>query len=257
VIALIGGEEKTGKTSFALSFPKPLAYFEWDIGGYERAAIRVPAAERKLIRRTKYPTPLQAVVDKDILRHAKVVVGMKELWYQFITDYHNACSDPEVKTIVLDTWFQVWEANRLSVLQEKQEAQLEPDGTLKKGEKLRQALLQIEYAEPNARMRNLMFYARGMGKHLVLVTYDRDEYKPQPDLDGRIVEVRTGKKIYAGWGETQKHCDIALWTEIDAGSPVARIMLPGIAPLESVGQVIPTNTFRALCDFLKLYGVEI
>lgn len=254
MIVLIGGEEKTGKTTFALSFPKPLAYFEFDIGGYERAISRVPKEERALITRYQYPTPLQALVvpnSKELL-HAKLVVGMKELWYKFLTDYNAACSNPEIRTLVLDTWYQVWEVNRLSVLQEKQEAQLDENGALKKGEKLRQALLQIEYAEPNARMRNIMFYARGLGKDLVLVTYDRDEYKPQLDPDGRIVEVRTGKKLYGGWTETQKHCDIALWTYLDKGKPVAKITLPGIVPLEMVDFVLPDNSYNTLMSVISL-----
>jgi len=254
MIVVIGGEEKTGKTTFALTFPKPLAYFEFDIGGYDRAIRRIPENERALITRKQYPTPLQAMVlpnSKELL-HAKLVVGMKELWYKFLSDYNNACTNPEIRTIVLDTWFQVWEINRLSVLQEKQEAQLEDDGTLKKGEKLRQSLLQIEYGEPNARMRNLMFYARGTGKDLVLVTYDRDEYKPQLDADGRRVEVRTGKKVYGGWGETMKHADIALWTSLDGNQPVAKITLPGIVPPERVGIELPNNSYSTLMSVINL-----
>ena len=254
MIAVIGGCEKTGKTTMALTFPKKLAYFEFDIGGYDRAIQRFSDKDKALIIREQYPTPLQALTlpgAKELI-HAKLVVGMKEMWYKFLSDYNKACSNPEVKTVILDTWFQVWEMNRLSVLQEKQEAQLEENGTLKKGEKLRQSLLRVEYMEPNARMRNLMFYARGMGKNLVLVTYDRDEYKPQLDADGRVVEMRTGKKIYGGWGETMKHADIALWTSLDGNQPIATITLPGLVPLERVGFSLPDNSYSTLMKVASL-----
>lgn len=261
MIAVIGGEEKTGKTTFSLSFPKPLWYAEFDLGGFERAIYRFSAAERTQIVRTTFPVPLQALVapNREGLTHAKLVMGMRELWYKFLTEFNDACSNPNFQTLVLDTWFQVWEVNRLCVLQEKQESQLDPDGIFrpaKPGEKMRQQLQQIEYGEPNSRMRNLMFYARGMGKHLVLVTYDRDEYKPQLNEEGRIVEIRTGKKIYGGWAETMKHTDIALWTSLEYGAnsvhPVAAITLPGLASLEKVGFILPDNSYQTLMQVLEL-----
>lgn len=252
MIAVLGGEEKTGKTTMALSFPKPLSYFEFDIGGFDRA-IRRFKAEQQLIARKLYPTPLQAAYTNKALVSARRVLGMRELWYRFITEFAEACTSKETMSIVLDTWTQVWELCRLAFLQEKQESQLDELGALKKGEaKLREALLQVEYAEPNARMRNLMFYAKGCRKHLVLVAYDRDEYKAQVDDDGKIREIRTGKKIYAAWGETLKHADIAFWTSRKDGSCGAKVMLPGILPLEAVNTEID-NDFGAVGKLIELH----
>jgi len=254
MIVVIGGDEKTGKTTMGLSFLKPLHYFEFDIGGFDRA-IKMFKNELHLITRKQFPTPLQALtVDKKLVS-SKIIIGMKELWYNFLTEFYESCMTPEVQTITIDTWFQVWEMVRLAVLQEKQEAQLDESGRLKKGEeRLRTNLLQIEYAEPNARMRNLLFYARGMGKNLVLITYDRDQYKPQLDESGRLVEVRTGKKDFALWGETLKHADVALRLRIDdkSNKPVAQVVLPGLLPIEAVGTEID-NFYDSLENLLKIY----
>lgn len=247
MIAVIGGEEKTGKTTFALTWPKPIVYFEFDIGGWDRAK-----KDATNITRLQFPTPVQAIIHSSgLVAQPKMIVGMKELWYQFLTEYNKACLDKAVATIVLDTWCQVWEICRLAVLQEKQEAQL-VNGKLAPGEKLRTSLLQIEYGEPNARMRNIMFYAKSTGKNLVLVTYDRDEYKAQIGEDGRYQEVRTGRKVFNVWSETMKHSDIALWTSIENSKPIATITLAGIAPLEMVGVTIPENKYETLMQMIQL-----
>ena len=38
----LDGEEKTGKSTLGLTFPKPIANFCFDRGGFERAAWRFP-----------------------------------------------------------------------------------------------------------------------------------------------------------------------------------------------------------------------
>jgi len=247
MICLIGGEEKTGKSTLALTFPKPMVYHEFDIGGYDRAK----KSDTEYITLHKYTIPLQASMKNGTMVPSKTVIGIKELWYKFLYDFNQACLNDDVKTIVIDTWYQLWEVARLGVLQEKQELQFDDNGQLKKGEtKIRTALLQIEYGEPNARMRNIMFYAKGMNKHLVLVTYDKDEYKPQIDPDGRLVEVRTGKKLYAGWSETQKHADIALWNRLENGVFTTEITLPGVVPMEYVGMKFEDFSYDLLAGLI-------
>jgi len=253
MIALIAGEEKTGKTTFALTFPKPMMYLEFDIGGFDRAIRRIK--DSKQIKRRQFFIPINLLASRRQLA-SQGLKGFKELWFDFIETFDEACRG-DYKTIVIDTWFQVYELVRLAVLQEKQENQLDQNGSLKKGEiKLRESLLQVEYAEPYARLRNILFYAKGTGKHLVLVTYDADKYEPQIDDSGRITEVRTGKKVPAGWKETEKHADIGFWLTREDEKITARISLPGIAPPDAVRLTLDNN-YDALVSLLSTIGVEV
>ena len=40
MIAAIRGDDKTGKTSLILTFPKPLFHMDFDVGGFNRASHR-------------------------------------------------------------------------------------------------------------------------------------------------------------------------------------------------------------------------
>lgn len=260
MIAIIGGEEKTGKTTFAMTFPKPMLYLELDIGGFDRAKHRFSKEELEQVSLIQFPnTALLELLEfkNKSATDTLLIKGEKERWLKFISAFNNGCMDKGIKTIVMDTWYQVYELVRQAYLQTLQEAQLDEYGKLKKGEtKLRETLQQIEYTQPYARIRSLMFYAKAMGKNLVLVTYDADEYKPQLGDDGKIRDARTGKKILAGWKETEKHADIALWCKVTDGKPVANITLPGLAPLEAVGAELPDSSYQSLIKVLNFYGVE-
>ena len=50
-IVAIVGEEGTGKSSMALSFPKKLIHFDIDVGGFSRAAWRLPKDTRVKVLR--------------------------------------------------------------------------------------------------------------------------------------------------------------------------------------------------------------
>jgi len=258
MIAIIGGEEKKGKTTFAMSFPKPMLYLEFDVGGFDRAKHRFNPEELAQIQLEQFPSPLKVDFKSRSNIESLKLFGEIERYQRFMGIFNTGCMDEGVKTIVLDTWFQTYELVRQAYLQTLQEAQLDDKGNLKKEErKLRESLLPIEFTQPYSKLRSLMFYARATKKHLVLVTYDADEYKPQLSDDGKIRDVRTGKKIFAGWKETEKHSDIAIWCSVEGNQPVGTITLPGIAPLDMVGTVIPDNSYKALIQVLALGGVEI
>lgn len=99
LIAAVSGLEKQGKTSFALSAPGPIIYFNFDFG-----------LEGVI---SKYAS------DKDIYvkeyRFSRVLTPDKfiTLWSGFATDYYNALKS-KARTIIIDTATEAWELLRLA-----------------------------------------------------------------------------------------------------------------------------------------------
>ena len=59
MIAGIWGEDKSCKTTLALTFPKPLIFMEFDIGGFQRAIYRFNGDYQSgLIKYESYPMPM-------------------------------------------------------------------------------------------------------------------------------------------------------------------------------------------------------
>lgn len=208
------GPDKSCKTTLSLTFPKPLVHMELDIGGFDRATFAnymgfEDMVKEGLIRHKQYPMPLQAnvvpVKDAITLKPSKKLVGYKELYYELLGDYVNNLNNPEIKTVVIDTDTVRWELVCNAYLQEKQENQ-------PANEPLRQQLLQIEYREPNSRMRAFLYEPKKTGTHLVLVHHETDKYKQQLNLDGKLESVRTGEKERAGWNRLGDIADIIVRT---------------------------------------------
>ena len=146
---VIVGENKTGKTTLAMTSPGKIGWMEFDVGGVDRAAWRFPDIREKIVLK-QYVTPLEEVKLRLGLvsnrKHIESVTGMAELWQQIVDDYFEFLEDPEIQTIVVDPYPQLWKINTASLLQEKQEDQI------KKSEQagyvdinLRERLKQIEY----------------------------------------------------------------------------------------------------------------
>lgn len=223
-ITAICGDEGSGKTTMALSFPKPLRHFDIDVGGYRRAAWRM---EMEGVATKAYPRPIQ--INKLLgqqkeeastrINFPKKVEGMKELWQTVVTDFVAACQDAEVATIVLDSATLLWTVCHNGVLQETQERQL---ANFKKNNQhtpfdendYRERLQPVEYGPANDRMRQLLHTARSFQKNLVITHYPTDEYGAIPDGKGNMVEGKTGIKIMDGFKETLKLSDLVVWTSI-------------------------------------------
>jgi hypothetical protein len=216
IVAAIWGEEKTGKTTLAFTFPRPIVDFDLDVGGYNRAISRFNPTG---IETKSYPTPIQLEkmmgqqkdtdpTGKVTLRMPKKVIGMKELWQKIIVDFVEAVQREDVKTIVVDSATQLWSICHSAYLQELQEKQL------LQGEKeanIRSSLLSIEYGEPNSRMQALVFTARSYGKNLVLNHYPRDVYATRLTEKG-VESYTTGEKDMDGFKKTKALADIAILT---------------------------------------------
>ena len=224
-ITAICGDEGTGKTTMALTFPKPLRHFDVDVGGYRRAIWRLSSEG---VESKGYPRPIQ--VDKLMgtqgspstrISIPKKVEGMKEIWQDIVTDFVASCQDKAVKTIVLDSSTLLWNICHQSHLQELQERQIarwKADSKTKNTpfdeNDYRERLQPIEYGPANDRMRTILHTARSFGKNLVLVHYPTDEYGAIPDGKGGMTEGKTGAIIIDGFKETKKLVDLVVWTKI-------------------------------------------
>lgn len=216
MILSIWGETKTCKTTLALTFPTPLLHFEFDPGGFDRAAPRfVEEIQSGAIKSQVYIAPIQYVVK---------LQGMKELWYKLLADYNRALEDKRIKTIVMDTATQLQQIARAGYLQQLQDK--EPS---------RQKLQQYEYTEPNARMRSIIYAARGHNKNLVLVHFATDDYITRPNpTTGALEQITSGKLVLDGFRETERLVDMDVYcytteTQVEI-EPIPNIKQPDPIP---------------------------
>jgi len=210
----IWGEDKSGKSSLALSFPKPIQHFEFDLGGYDRTIWRFKKDKDNGSITTKpFVVPMQGNIDEVTIKQSKIITGVKELWYQFLVEYLRFLKG-DVVTGIIDTGTLLWETICTAYLQEKQEIQLDPNGNLLPSEnRLRVSLLPIEYREPNIRMRSVIYQAKAHGKHLILTHHSRDEYKPMLDFKtGETRDSRTGMRERSGFSSLGDSTDLMLHT---------------------------------------------
>ncbi|KKN19279.1 hypothetical protein LCGC14_0947440 [marine sediment metagenome] len=238
-ISAICGDEGTGKTTMALTFPKPLRHFDVDVGGYRRAAWRLATEDRES---KSYPMPIQTnklmgqTVVSSRIQVPKKVEGMKAMWQDIITDFVAACQDTAVKTIVLDSSTLLWNICHKSTLEEIQEKQLakhkkdRPNIPFDEND-YRERLQPIEYGTANDRMRTILHTARSYQKNLVLVHYPTDEYGTIADSKGNMVEGKTGRIVLDGFKETVKLVDLVVWTS------VKEIMKEGVKEKQPIAKI--------------------
>lgn len=244
----IWGEEKTGKTTLALTFPKPIMHFDLDIGGYQRAARRLDTSN---ITSTPYTPGLQlekmigAQKDGISVRVPKKVTGYKEMWSKICIDFSNAVQDASIQTIVMDSGTQLWSICHTALLQEKQEQQLSQG--IKESD-LRTSLLSIEYGPANERMKLLIFTARSFNKNLILTHYPKDVYGSRL-TDKGVEEYRTGEVDIDGFKQTKALSDIAVRTYADKGKEGVKtkavVTLSGMG-LEAIGLELENPTYDRL-----------
>jgi hypothetical protein len=249
------GPEKTGKTTLALTFPRPLFHMDLDVGGFARAAWRI---NTEGIKSVSYPTPMQLekmmgqtkeeVNGKLLLRMPKRIIGMKELWTRIIIDYSEAMQDPTIKTVVVDSGTQLWSICHKTYLQELQEKQI-AQGTPESD--IRMQLQSIEYSEPNDRMKAFLYTARTYGKNLVLNHYPREVYAQRPTERG-IESYATGAMDIDGFKQTKALVDMAIYTDQVKG-PEGKTLMTTKITLSGLGIDLLDMKFEDL-TYEKLEG---
>lgn len=273
-IVAICGDEGTGKTTMAITFPKPLHHFDVDVGGYRRAAWRL-ATEGVVSRSYPKPIQIQKLLGQTGSPSSRVsipkkVEGMKELWQKIIQDFVDACMDKEVKTVVIDSATLLWNICHQSHLQELQERQLvyhkknKPNIPFDEND-YRERLQPMEYGPANDKMRTILHTARSFQKNLVLTHYPTDEYGTIHDAKGNVIEGKTGVKILDGFKETVKLVDMVTWLSIketmDKGvktkTPTARITKCGLEGmgLGAVEMEVPA-TYEGVINLQRLMRGE-
>ena len=239
------GIEGCGKSTFSLTYPKPLLHLDLDLGGFDRAIWRIEQEAKKAGTelRIKVCEPgediseidwsLWDVVSKPYLapvqldkllgvpdanegvsvRFPRQVVGVKQIWQSIVIDIVAAGRAPAVKSIVLDSATQLWWLCHTGLLQEKQEIQI-AQGLKVADTKFRERLQPMEF--PNDRMRDLIYTVRSMGKHLVMTHYPKDVYKERVGDKG-IESYKSGEVLPDGFKHTVTLDDIVIWcyTETD------------------------------------------
>lgn len=236
--------EKAGKTTFGFTFPKPILHFDFDCGR-DRAIWRFPN-EAHLIK----SIPLPEAPDWSIGSGTAT-----RLWDYFCRVYDQAITDPNIRTIFIDTGTQMWKVDHQEYL----------ENFVKRAKPTRLQLQETEYRVPNDRMRGKILAARNTDKTLVIAHYEtpeRDErWVEQPDGKVKKESVITGRKLHAGFREMRNLVDMHLYLYLNPTPvqnspipllvPTAVIETPGYAPLNSVGIPIANPTYDKLMNFVN------
>lgn len=211
------------KSSIALSWPKKIAFYDFDFGVHrawgmkqvgEISGLGVNESvweyngepDSVLVRRQKLPH--RSFTE----RYAKLE-GYIEYWGTMINQLLRDCEDESIRTIIFDTGTIEWSICCDAYLQELQEE------NVIKHQALRKQLQQIEYGEPNRRQKQIYDMVKSAGKDFIMVHHETDEYVPyvvngvmQKDEQGRPVSIQTGNKVPDGFKQTLKICDWELYT---------------------------------------------
>jgi hypothetical protein len=163
LVVSVEGEEKKGKTSFALSSAGPIALLNFDLG--------LEGVVEKWIKVKK------VWVSEFDYRDATSVKQWEEMWEKMKGAYMEALKSPKVRSVVIDTATEAWELLRLA-----------------RFGKLTQ-VMPHHYAIPNAEFRDLIRKAYQHDKNLILVHKMKPEYVGDKST-GRLVRSGYGDTPY-------------------------------------------------------------
>lgn len=202
-ITTIYGEPGTIKSSLAITWPTPIAFYDFESGGHRAWGFEDMVASGDITVRT-FTIPHHSMTT----RYEKLS-GYLGAWKAITASMEEDLQ--KFATVVWDTGTVVWAIDRDAVLEE-----------IQKETPTRKQLLQIEYGEPNRRITELFNLSRAFQTNLVITHHETDEYtqlfdplgRPILDEQNRPVSVPTNKKIPEGFKHTVGLSDWVLHTTI-------------------------------------------
>jgi hypothetical protein len=168
LLLMVIGPVKTGKTTLALTASElgPLALLDYDMG--------LEGVISNFKGRDLWQLPLDAPKSMSVDVETSLE-DYKRAWQKAKDAYAVAIADPKIKTVVVDSASEMWEACRLSHL-----------GKLDK-------VPPFKYGECNADFRKLLRDANDRADlSAILIHKTKDEY---------LNDQKTGRKVYAGFGD--------------------------------------------------------
>lgn len=154
----VQGQEGSGKTDFALSGPAPIAYINIDGGNWKRVRLRYPDKDIRIVDIEAPDIPDGA--------NADYIQNLFTPTYRKLKNaFVGALSDPEIRTVVVDTMTMGWYLARLASI-----------GKLK--------VKAIHYDEVNADFRRLIRQAEKFNKVVFLLHREKDGYNEEGQKSG-------------------------------------------------------------------------
>lgn len=188
----IEGEEKTGKTSLALSLASPAfttGVIDLNNGMGGVAHKRVIKVGKGKIKVARHPMPLGD--DRDKIR--REAIGA---WPKMRSDFHESLQ--KNRLTIADSGTELWLLSRQASFGD---AKTES----KKGS--------LDYDEANSRIRGMYNLYHGYNSHLVITHQMDDEFKQQKDSNtGQLKAVRTGGRRFDGFKEIPFMVQVVLRT---------------------------------------------
>lgn len=238
MIAVVSGHEKSGKSTFAMTFPAPVKIIELDVGGVERAIWRFRGKidkERDVV----------SIIPNEILNPDRSELVA---WRDMQAQYLAWMQDESVATVVIDSGTLLWSLCHGAYLQ-----QLNVNA-----ERKRLSLMPVEYREPNSRMRSLLAAARQYKKNLVIPHHLREVRVDVPGKDGTTVSMVTGEFETSGFKEMGYLSDVVIRTSIDQKAKEAKdyfkaeMQLCGLAMTLMGMQIVPEPTYDSMLRLIRI-----
>lgn len=252
------GDIKSGKTSFGLTFPRPIVHFNLDMG-FHRASHRFP--KHQVVTQWEPLSPQLLAANQDILSKdyflpvrfpGMRLQGVLDLWMgAIIPELVAAITDTNTRSILIDTGTVMWQIAK--------DAQLE---RVQQRDSGRSNLNQYEYTLPNQEIRSLLGAIRASGKNGYITHHVGGIYKDMPGPTGRVQSMRVGD-TWDGWNHMGAVVDVIGRNRIvdeDAKTvppsinkvPILDIETCGYT-LKAEGKSLPYPTFEALLNIINLF----
>lgn len=166
------GKEKKGKTSFALGFPPPIAFFNFDFG------------LREIVH--KFPKIELYVVDFLPTNPELTVEHATDLLNTFMGALDVAISDNSFNTVVIDTGTRLWQ-----IIQK-----VKLDKIKKSREKKGTVIYPFDYADANEYFANIVSMIVNSDKYLVITHRARQKYNERGQPTGNYESQENSQMAY-------------------------------------------------------------